>query len=325
MGKANRGGQKRKEAPARKQLQGRGGNSGLLHKNNHRQQNGGAHHAAGLDEGGAAMGKRTLAQQLLQPNKRARGGKRRRKAEGPRSKPGSSETAVIQAEYAAVDAREKAKADAEKARRLRAPARIKLAPSTSTLRMPSEGDVSMASLRASSSARMVEALLQSITDDPAPDAPPSRPVRSAGRKRRGNPYAALAFGDDDDGDESDNSGSDHGQSGSKEPPLSRAKFAQGAIAFPAGSSAVFGASSTGGDGSLAFASSSSFPGFSGGGGGGGGGGGSGGSDLAATIAVSSRSAGASMAIGARRTEAAAVTSVHDRDHNDDDTDDDPDL
>lgn len=49
MGKANRGGQKRKEAPARKQLQGRGGNSGLLHKNNHKQQNGGAHRAAGLD------------------------------------------------------------------------------------------------------------------------------------------------------------------------------------------------------------------------------------------------------------------------------------
>lgn len=45
MGKANRGGQKRKEAPARKQLQGRGGNSGLLHKNNHKRQHG----AAGLD------------------------------------------------------------------------------------------------------------------------------------------------------------------------------------------------------------------------------------------------------------------------------------
>ncbi len=48
MGKANRGGQKRKEAPARKQLQGRGGNSMLLHKNNHRQH-GGAHKAAGLE------------------------------------------------------------------------------------------------------------------------------------------------------------------------------------------------------------------------------------------------------------------------------------
>lgn len=55
MGKANRGGQKRKEAPARKQLQGRGGNSGLLHKNNHKQQ----HAAAGLDgEGGREGGRR---------------------------------------------------------------------------------------------------------------------------------------------------------------------------------------------------------------------------------------------------------------------------
>lgn len=35
----------------------------------------------------------------------------------------------------------------------------------------------------------------------APDAPPSRPVRSAGRKRKGNPYAAL--GDDDDESDSD--------------------------------------------------------------------------------------------------------------------------
>ncbi|CAM9717848.1 unnamed protein product [Ectocarpus sp. 8 AP-2014] len=171
MGKANRGGQKRKEAPARKQLQGRGGSSGLLHKNNH---HGGAHRAAGLD-GAAAMGKRTLAQQLLQPNKRARGGKRRRKPTGTASKPGSSETAVIQAEYAAVDAREKAKEDSEKARRLRAPVRIRLAPSTTELRMPSEGEVSMASLRASSSARMVEALLQSITDEPV--SPKPRSVR----------------------------------------------------------------------------------------------------------------------------------------------------
>lgn len=55
------------------------------------------------------------------------------------AQPGSSETAVIQAEYAAVDAREKAKEDAEEARRLRAPVRIRLAPSTTALRMPSEG------------------------------------------------------------------------------------------------------------------------------------------------------------------------------------------
>lgn len=56
MGKANRGGQKRKEAPARKQLQGRGGNSALLHKNNHKQHQ---HAAAGLDgeKGGRGGGK----------------------------------------------------------------------------------------------------------------------------------------------------------------------------------------------------------------------------------------------------------------------------
>ncbi|CAM9285797.1 unnamed protein product [Scytosiphon promiscuus] len=318
MGKANRGGQKRKEAPARKQLQGRGGNSGLLHKNNHKQQHGGAHRAAGLD-GGAAMGKRTLAQQLLQPNKRARGGKRRRKADGPPSKPGSSETAVIQAEYAAVDAREKAKADAEKARRLHAPARIRLAPSISTLRMPSEGEVSMASLRASSSARMVEALLQSITDDPAPDAPPSRPVRSAGRKRRGNPYAALAFGDDDDGDESDRSDSDPGQSDSKGPPSSKAKFAQGAGVFATGGSSVFGAPSSGGDGLMTFASPAGFPGLSGSGGSSGVGG-----KLAGDTANAASPGCATTAIGGRGAEVATASSGHGSGHGHVD-DDDPDL
>lgn len=35
----------------------------------------------------------------------------------------------------------------------------------------------------------------------APNAPPSRPVRSAGRKRKGNPYAALG-GDSDSDDDS---------------------------------------------------------------------------------------------------------------------------
>lgn len=55
--------------------------------------------------------------------------------------PGSSETAAIQAEYAAVDAREKAKAEAEASRRLRGPVRIRLAPPTTALRMPSEGCV----------------------------------------------------------------------------------------------------------------------------------------------------------------------------------------
>lgn len=57
----------------------------------------------------------------------------------PGGQPGSSETAVIQAEYAAVDAREKAKAEAEASRRLRGPVRVRLAPPTSALRMPSEG------------------------------------------------------------------------------------------------------------------------------------------------------------------------------------------
>ncbi|CAM9833242.1 unnamed protein product, partial [Ectocarpus sp. 4 AP-2014] len=127
------------------------------------------------------------------------------------SQPGSSETAVIQAEYAAVDAREKAKEDSDKARRLRAPVRIRLAPPTTELRMPSEGEVSMASLRASSSARMVEALLHSITDEPAPDAPPSRPVRSAGRKRKGNPFAALG----DDGSDSDSDSGSLGAAGDR--------------------------------------------------------------------------------------------------------------
>lgn len=53
--------------------------------------------------------------------------------------PGSSEAAVIQAEYAAVDAREKAKLDADEAHRTRAPVRVRLAPPTASLRMPSEG------------------------------------------------------------------------------------------------------------------------------------------------------------------------------------------
>lgn len=55
--------------------------------------------------------------------------------------PGSSEAAVIQAEYAAVDAREKAKLDSEETRRVRAPVRVRLAPATASagLRMPSEG------------------------------------------------------------------------------------------------------------------------------------------------------------------------------------------
>lgn len=53
--------------------------------------------------------------------------------------PGSSEAAVIQAEYAAVDAREKAKLDADEAQRTRAPVRVRLAPATASLRMPSEG------------------------------------------------------------------------------------------------------------------------------------------------------------------------------------------
>eukprot|EP00752_Nemacystus_decipiens_P016280 g14559.t1 len=265
MGKANRGGQKRKEAPARKQLQGRGGNSGLLHKNNPRRQQ---HGAAGLD-GGATMGKRTLAQQLLQPNKRARGGKRRRKGDGRPSKPGSSETAAIQAEYAAVDAREKAKADAEASRRLRVPVKVKLAPPTTALRMPSEGAESMASLRASSSARMVEALLQSITDDPAPNAPPSRPVRSAGRKRKGNPYAALGDGDDDDNSDSESDSEAAGGAGGG-PDSRGSKGAKGA-----GLNGAFGSASVAraAGSPMAFASPASFPGFSGGGGRGGGGGG----------------------------------------------------
>lgn len=57
----------------------------------------------------------------------------------PGEQPGSSETALIQAEYAAVDAREKAKAEAEASRRLQGPVRVRLAPSTTALRMPSEG------------------------------------------------------------------------------------------------------------------------------------------------------------------------------------------
>ncbi|CAM9980344.1 unnamed protein product [Ascophyllum nodosum] len=74
--------------------------------------------------------------------------------------------------------------------------------------MPSEEDPSIAS----NSASMMEALLQSITDDPCPfqapsAAPPSRPVRSARRKRKGNPFAAL--GGDSESDESDTNESRH--------------------------------------------------------------------------------------------------------------------
>eukprot|EP00904_Undaria_pinnatifida_P001511 jgi/Undpi1/11360/HiC_scaffold_30.g13657.m1 len=190
--------------------------------------------------GGALMGKRTLSQQLLAPNKRSRGGKRRRKADGPPAKPGSSETAVIQAEYAAVDAREKARLDADEAHRTRAPVRVRLAPATASLRMPSEGEASLASMRASTSARMVEALLQSITDDPAPAAPPARPVRSAGRKRKGNPFAALGGGDDSDSESED----------SQQPKW------RGGAGLGGGSSS--GSSAAG----LSFASSADFLGFS---------------------------------------------------------------
>ncbi|CAN0337343.1 unnamed protein product [Ectocarpus sp. 12 AP-2014] len=217
------------------------------------------------------MGKRTLAQQLLQPNKRARSGKRRRKSSGTPSKPGSSETAVIQAEYAAVDAREKAKEDSEKARRVRAPVRIRLAPSTTELRMPSEGEVSMASLRASSSARMVEALLQSITDEPAPDAPPSRPVRSAGRKRKGNPFAALG----DDGSDSDSDSGSLGAAGGRVGIISNGRTSSskpdqrtgGLFTNSTGRAFGSGPPAEEGGGLMAFASPSSFAGFSGTGGG----------------------------------------------------------
>ncbi|CAM9282945.1 unnamed protein product [Ectocarpus sp. 13 AM-2016] len=324
MGKANRGGQKRKEAPARKQLQGRGGNSGLLHKNNQKH---GAHRE-GLD-GAAAMGKRTLAQQLLQPNKRARGGKRRRKSSGAPSKPGSSETAVIQAEYAAVDAREKAKEDSEYARRVR-PVRIRLAPSTTELRMPSEGEVSMASLRASSSARMVEALLQSITDEPAPDAPPSRPVRSAGRKRKGNPFAALG----DDGSDSDSDSGSWGAAGGRVGIISNGRTSSskpdqrtgGLFTNSTGRAFGSGPPAEEGGGLMAFASPSSFAGFSGTGGGAGAGrmgsvgfGGSKGGALAGAAA-----AVATMGGGPQPAASAAAASVGSGAGNADD-DDDPDL
>ncbi|CAM9177749.1 unnamed protein product [Pylaiella littoralis] len=313
MGKANRGGQKRKEAPARKQLQGRGGNSGLLHKNNHKQQ----HAAAGLD-GGTAMGKKTLAQQLLQPNKRTSRGKRRRKSDGSPSKPRSSETAVIQAEYAAVDAREKAKDDAEEARRLRAPARIKLAPSTTALRMPSEGEVSMASLRASSSTRMVEALLQSITDDPAPDVPACRrPVRSAGRKRKGNPYAALG---NDDSDSDQETAEDAG-SGSNDRRRTETNVAGASNAF----AGAWGGKQVGGGGLMAFASPSSFTGFSGGNSGSGGGSagtGAWSSGAGGAGEVAATAAGGLTAVGGRGAAQALVTAVVGSSV---DADDDPDL
>ena len=52
--------------------------------------------------------------------------------------PRSSETAAIQAEYKAVDAREKAKKNAEEAQCRRGLAKIKLAPASTDLRMPSE-------------------------------------------------------------------------------------------------------------------------------------------------------------------------------------------
>ncbi|CAM9491817.1 unnamed protein product [Laminaria digitata] len=298
MGKAR--GPKRKEAPARKRLQA--GNSGLLHKQTHRNQNGGAHRAAGLDgEAKRLAGKRTLSQQLLAPNKRSRGGKRRRKADGPPAKPGSSETAVIQAEYAAVDAREKAKLDADEAQRTRAPVRVRLAPATASLRMPSEGAVSMASMRASSSARMVEALLQSISDDPAPDAPPTRPVRSAGRKRKGNPFAALAGG----GDDSDSEPDSELKASNARPAWRRGDglaSAGGGGGGGSGSSSSAAAAAAG----LSFASPSDCLGFSHGGGSsggsssGGGGGGSGGGGNSGGVSGGAGSAGwSSSGVGAR--------------------------
>lgn len=291
MGKAR--GPKRKEAPARKRLQQ--GNSGLLHKPAHRNQNGGAHRAAGLD-GGALMGKRTLSQQLLAPNKRSRGGKRRRKSDGPLAKPGSSEAAVIQAEYAAVDAREKAKLDADEAHRTRAPVRVRLAPATASLRMPSEGAESMASMRASSSARMVEALLQSISDDPAPDAPPARPVRSAGRKRKGNPFAAL--GGDSDSD--------------SEPEPSNEPVWRGGAGLSGG-----GSSSSSAGAGLSFASPSDFIGFSHGGGGGGSSSGGSGSG----VRSGAGSAGWSSGVGARMAPLQEAGGAG----NGDDEEEDPDL
>lgn len=48
----------------------------------------------------------------------------------------------------------------------------------------------------------LSSLFTSLWIAQAPDAPPARPVRSAGRKRRGNPFAALG---DDSEDETDQS------------------------------------------------------------------------------------------------------------------------
>lgn len=53
--------------------------------------------------------------------------------------PRSSEAAVIQMEYDALDAREKGRKDAEEARRRRAAGEIKLAPASASLRLPSKG------------------------------------------------------------------------------------------------------------------------------------------------------------------------------------------
>lgn len=86
-------------------------------------------------------------------------------------------------------------------------------------------------------------LPQPLSQAPA-DAPPSRPVRSAGRKRKGNPYAAL--GDDSDSDDSNGTNSSSkglaGGGGSSSKGLT--------FASPSGFARLSGGASAGSGGSL---------------------------------------------------------------------------
>lgn len=158
---------------------------------------------------------------------------------------------------------------------------------------------------------------QTFSNLQAPDAPASRrPVRSAGRKRKGNPYAAL--GNDSDSDSGEEATRD-ASSGSNDRRRSTTNVPGNNNAFAgawAGKQAV-------GGGLMAFASPASFTGFSGGGGGSGGG-------SAGTGAWSSRAGGAgevaAAAAGGMTTggekRAVQITAAA---GSADDEDDDPDL
>lgn len=144
----------------------------------------------------------------------------------------------------------------------------------------------------------------------APDAPASRrPVRSAGRKRKGNPYAALG-NDDSDSEEEEEAAEDPSSSGSNGRRRTKTNVAGSNNAF----AGAWAGKQTGG-GLMAFASPASFTGFSGGGG-------SSGEGSAATGAWPSGAGAAGGVTTVRNKGAAQGTAIA---GNADDEDDDPDL